>query len=96
MHDITAKMLDPAGHPLQGSATFTMAQTHTTGDHGEVYSGSVTAPVDRDGQAKAHVQRMISTAIDETKAELRDELTPQITSKLDAAVFAEYTATDHR
>lgn len=45
-----------------------------------------------DGQAKAHVQRMISTAIDEAKA----ELTPQITSKLDAAVFAEYTATDHR
>lgn len=49
-----------------------------------------------DGQAKAHVQRMISTAIDEAKAELRDELTPQITSKLDAAVFAEHTATDHR
>ena len=48
-----------------------------------------------DGQAKAHVQRMISTAIDEAKAELRDGLTPQITSKLDAAVFAEYTATDH-
>lgn len=48
-----------------------------------------------DGQAKAHVQRMISTAIDEAKAELRDKLTPQITSKLDAAVFAEYTATDH-
>ena len=55
MHDITAKMLDPAGHPLQGSATFTMAQTHTTGDHGEVYSGSVTAPVDRDGTIRAHL-----------------------------------------
>lgn len=55
MHDITAKMLDPAGHPLQGSATFTMAQTHTTGDHGEVYSGSVTAPVDRDGTIRARL-----------------------------------------
>ena len=55
MHTITAKMLDPAGNPLQGSATFTMAQTHTTGDHGEVYSGSVTAPVDRDGTVRAHL-----------------------------------------
>lgn len=32
-----------------------MAQTHTTGDHGEVYSGSVTAPVDRDGTVRAHL-----------------------------------------
>lgn len=48
-----------------------------------------------DGQAKAHVQRMISTAVEEAKAELLAALTPQITSKLDAAVFAEYTATDH-
>lgn len=55
MHTITAKMLDPSGNPLQGSATFTMAQTHTTGDHGEVYSGSVTAPVDRDGTIRAHL-----------------------------------------
>lgn len=55
MHTITAKMLDPAGDPLQGSAIFTMAQTHTTGDNGEVYSGSVTAPVDRDGAIRAHL-----------------------------------------
>lgn len=55
MHTITAKMLDPAGDPLQGSATFTMAQTHTTGDNGEVYSGSVTAPVDRDGTVRVHL-----------------------------------------
>ena len=55
MHTITAKMLDPSGIPLQGSITFTMAQTHTTGDHGEVYSGSVTAPVDRDGTIRAHL-----------------------------------------
>lgn len=55
MHTITAKMLDPAGNPLQGSATFTMAQTHITGDNGEVYSGSVTAPVDRDGTIRAHL-----------------------------------------
>ena len=55
MHTITAKMLDPAGSPLQGSATFTMAQTHTTGDRGEVYSGSVTAPVDRDGTVRVHL-----------------------------------------
>lgn len=55
MRTITAKMLDPAGNPLQGSATFTMAQTHTTGDTGEVYSGSVTAPVDRDGTIRAHL-----------------------------------------
>ena len=55
MHTITAKMLDPSGNPLQGSATFTMAQTHTTGDHGEVYSGSITAPVDRDGTIRAHL-----------------------------------------
>lgn len=48
-----------------------------------------------DGQAKAHVQRMISSAVEEAKAELLADLTPQITSKLDAAVFAEYTATDH-
>lgn len=48
-----------------------------------------------DGQAKAHVQRMISNAIEEAKAELLANLTPQITSKLDAAVFAEYTATGH-
>ena len=48
-------MLDPAGDPLQGSATFTMAQTHTTGDNGEVYSGSVTAPVDRDGTVRVHL-----------------------------------------
>lgn len=55
MHTITAKMLDPSGNPLQGSITFTMAQTHTTGDHGEVYSGSVTAPVDRAGTIRAHL-----------------------------------------
>lgn len=55
MHTITAKMLDPSGNPLQGSATFTMAQTHTIGDNGEVYSGSVTAPVDRDGTVRAHL-----------------------------------------
>lgn len=48
-----------------------------------------------EGQPKAHVQRMIADAIAEAKAELLAELTPQITSKLDAAVFAEYTATDH-
>lgn len=48
-----------------------------------------------DGQAKAHVQRMISTAIEEAKAELLANLAPQITSKLDAAIFAEYTATGH-
>ena len=48
-------MLDPSGNPLQGSITFTMAQTHTTGDKGEVYSGSVTAPVDRDGTVRAHL-----------------------------------------
>lgn len=55
MHTITAKMLDPSGNPLQGSATFTMAQTHTIGDNGEVYSGSITAPVDRDGTIRAHL-----------------------------------------
>ena len=55
MHTITAKMLDPSGNPLQGSITFTMAQNHTTGDHGEVYSGSVTAPVDRDGTIRSHL-----------------------------------------
>ena len=55
MHTITAKMLDPSGNPLQGSITFTMAQTHTTGDKGEVYSGSITAPVDRDGPTRAHL-----------------------------------------
>lgn len=48
-----------------------------------------------DGNAKAHVQRMITDAIAEAKAELLTELTPQIISKLDAAVFAEYTATGH-
>lgn len=48
-----------------------------------------------DGQAKAHVQRMISSAVEKAKAELLADLTPQITSKLDAAVFAEYTAADH-
>lgn len=48
-----------------------------------------------DGNAKAHVQRMISSAVEEAKAELLADLTPQITSKLDAAVFAEYTAADH-
>ena len=48
-----------------------------------------------DGQAKDHVQRMIAAAITEAKSELLAELTPQITSKLDAAVFAEYTATNH-
>ena len=48
-------MLDPSGNPLQGSITFTMAQTHTTGDKGEVYSGSITAPVDRDGTVRAHL-----------------------------------------
>jgi hypothetical protein len=48
-----------------------------------------------DGQAKAHVQRMISSAVEEAKAELLADLTPQIISKLDAAVFAEYTAADH-
>lgn len=32
-----------------------MAQTHTTGDNGEVYSGSVTAPVDRDGTVRVHL-----------------------------------------
>lgn len=56
MHTITAKMLDPSGNPLQGSATFTMAQTHTTGDNGEVYSGSVTFPVDRDGSVRARLR----------------------------------------
>lgn len=55
MHTITAKILDPSGNPLQGSITFTMAQTHTTGDKGEVYSGSITAPVDRDGTIRAHL-----------------------------------------
>lgn len=55
MHTITSKMLDPSGNPLQGSITFTMAQTHTTGDKGEVYSGSITAPVDRDGTVRAHL-----------------------------------------
>ena len=55
MHTITSKMLDPSGNPLQGSITFTMAQIHTTGDKGEVYSGSVTAPVDRDGTVRAHL-----------------------------------------
>lgn len=55
MHTITAKMLDPSGNPLQGSITFTMAQTHTTGDKGDVYSGSITAPVDRDGTIRAHL-----------------------------------------
>ena len=55
MHTITAKMLNPAGNPLQGSATFTMTQTHTIGDNDEVYSGSVTAPVDRDGTIQAHL-----------------------------------------
>lgn len=55
MHTITAKMLDPSGNPLQGSATFTMAQTHTTGDNGEVYNGSVTAPVDRDGTVRVNL-----------------------------------------
>lgn len=55
MHTITSKMLNPAGDPLQGSATFTMAQTHTTGDNGEVYSGSVTAPVDRDGTVRVNL-----------------------------------------
>lgn len=49
MHTITAKTLDPAGKPLQGTITFTMAQTHALGDHSEIYSGSVTAPIDRDG-----------------------------------------------
>lgn len=49
MRTITAKTLDPAGKPLQGTITFTMAQTHAPGDHGEIYSGSVTAPIDRDG-----------------------------------------------
>ena len=48
-------MLDPSGNPLQGSITFTMAQTHTTGDKGDVYSGSITAPVDRDGTIRAHL-----------------------------------------
>lgn len=48
-----------------------------------------------DGQAKDHVQRMIAASITEAKSELLAELTPQITSKLDAAVFAEYTATNH-
>jgi len=55
VHTITAKILDPSGNPLQGSITFTMAQTHTTGDKGEVYSGSITAPVDRDGTIRAHL-----------------------------------------
>ena len=45
-----------------------------------------------DGQAKDHVQRMIAAAVVEAKKELLAELTPQITSKLDAAVFAKYTA----
>lgn len=48
-----------------------------------------------DGQAKEHVQRMIDAAITEAKSELLAELTPKITSKLDAAVFAEYTAKDN-
>jgi hypothetical protein len=55
MHTITAKMLDPSGNPLQGSATFTMAQIRTIGDNGEVYSGSVTAPVDRDGTVRVNL-----------------------------------------
>lgn len=55
MHDITAKMLDPAGNPLQGSVTFTMAQTYTPGGAGKIYSGSTTAPVDRDGTLRARL-----------------------------------------
>ena len=55
MHTLTAKMLDPAGKPLQGTMTFTLAQTNAPGDHGELYSGSVTVPIDRDGTIQAHL-----------------------------------------
>lgn len=56
MHTITAKMLDPAGGPLQGKVTFSLEHAPVIGDDGAVYGGSVTFPVDRGGSVRARLR----------------------------------------